>query len=376
LAALIARADEAKAWKEIGHRRISSWSRALGRWSDAEVLHRTRVARLLRFDERFAAAVAAGEIGVAQAQILGRAHSNPRCGDQISEVMGIMLHHASHLSFYEFRILVDRWEKMADVDGAFREESAAHDSRRAFVTHVGERIHLEARGGLGQGAMMEEVFDRFVQAEFLSDWEQNRRVHGEDATAATLERSASQRRFDALAQIFARAASDRSAGTVAEPLVNLVIDLHTYEQMITGASSVDAPSDPRKRPCQSMSGIPVPASDVVAASLWGQIRRVVVDSSGVVVSMGRKSRLFSGPARDAALLQARRCVMSGCAVRSRHCQVDHLTEWAAGGNTDQINAAIICGHHNRLKSQAAISVRRDSEGYWHSYQKDGSEITD
>lgn len=376
LAALIARADESKAWKEIGHRRISSWSRALGRWSDAEVLHRTRVARLIRFDERFASAVAAGEIGVAQAQILARAHANARCGDQISEVMEIMLHHACHLSYYEFRILVDRWEKMVDMDGAFREESAAHDTRRAFVTQIGDRIHLEARGGLGQGAMMEEIFQRFVQAEFLSDWEENRRVHGGDATAATLPRTASQRRFDALAQIFTKAASDRVPGTAAEPLVNLVIDLHTYEQMITGTSSADAPLDPRRRPCQSMTGMPVPASDVVAASLWGQIRRVVIDSSGVVVNMGRKSRLFSGPARDAALLQARRCVMSGCAVSSRHCQVDHLKEWAAGGTTDQINAAVICGHHNRLKSLAAISVRRDGQGYWRSYRKDGSEITD
>jgi hypothetical protein len=290
--------------------------------------------------------------------------------------MGIMLHHARHLSFYEFRILVDRWEKMVDVDGAFREESTVHDNRRAFVTQIGDRIYLEARGGLGQGAMMEEVFQRFVQAEFLSDWEENRRLHGEDATVATLPRSAAQRRFDALAQIFSRAASDRVAGTAAEPLVNLVIDLHTYEQMIAGTLSQDAPLDPRSRPCQSMSGTPVPASDVVAASMWGQIRRVVVDSAGVVVDMGRKRRLFSGPARDAVLLQAHCCVMSGCAVSSRYCQVDHLKEWAAGGTTDQNNAAVICGHHNRLKSQSAITICRDGEGYWHSYRKDGSEITD
>jgi hypothetical protein len=376
LAGLIVRADAAGAYGAIGHRSISGWARALGRWSDAEVLQRTRVARLMRNDQRFAEAVDQGQIGVAQAQLLARAHANPRCGDQISEVMEILLHHARHLSFHEFRLVVDRWEKLADSDGAHREEAAAHAGRRALITQIGEQIHIEARGGLGQGAMMEEIFQRFVQAEFHSDWEENRRVHGDGATASTLLRTEAQRRFDALAQIFMRAATAPADAAAAEPLINLVIDLHTYEQMIAGTTTTAPPTDPRQRHCRSQSGLAVPASDVVAASLWGQIRRVVVDTAGVVVDMGRKQRLFTGPARSAALLQATRCVVAGCAVSAHRCQVDHLHEWAEDGRTDQHNAALICSRHNRLKSQAAITVRRDDEGYWHSYRPDGSEISD
>jgi hypothetical protein len=376
MASLLAHADVAGAYGSIGHRGIAGWCRALGRWSDAEVQQRTRVSRLLRFDERYASAVAAGEIGVAQAQLLARAHANPRCGERISEVMEILLHHARCLTYHDFRQVVDRWEKLADADGAHREEAAAHAGRRAVITQIGEQIHVEARGGLGQGAMMEEIFQRFVQAEFRADWEENRRLHGEDATVATLARTEPQRRFDALARIFARAAAAPVGAVTAEPLVNLVIDLHTYEQMVLGATSGEPPTDPRKRCSHSLSGIPVPASDVVAASLWGQIRRVVVDSAGVVVDMGRKSRLFTGPARTAAILQSRRCVVAGCTVSSYRCQVDHIKEWADGGTTDQHNAAMICGHHNRLKSQAVITVSRDEEGYWHSYREDGSEITD
>jgi hypothetical protein len=224
--------------------------------------------------------------------------------------------------------------------------------------------------------MMEEIFQRFVQAEFRADWEENRRVHGDAATAATLVRTEAQRRFDALAQVFMRAAAAPVDAAVAEPLVNLVIDLHTYEQVISGGATTSPSLDPRQRQCRSLSGIPVPASDVVAASLWGQVRRVVVDTAGVVVDMGRKQRLFTGAARSAALLQASRCVVAGCAVSAHRCQVDHLHEWARGGRTDQHNAAVICGRHNRLKSQTAIIVRRDEEGYWHSYRPDGSEISD
>jgi hypothetical protein len=53
-----------------------------------------------------------------------------------------------------------------------------------------------------------------------------------------------------------------------------------------------------------------------------------------------------------------------------------MKEWANGGTTDQHNAALVCGRHNRLKSRSMITVTRDEQGYWHSYREDGSEITD
>jgi len=37
-------------------------------------------------------------------------------------------------------------------------------------------------------------------------------------------------------------------------------------------------------------------------SLWALLRRVVIDSKGVVIELGRTSRLFTGHARDAVML--------------------------------------------------------------------------
>ncbi len=65
-------------------------------------------------------------------------------------------------------------------------------------------------------------------------------------------------------------------------------------------------------------------ADVVAAMMWGQVRRVVVDSAGVVINMGRRRRLFTGNARQAILLQSSRCVVAGCATPIRRCQADHM----------------------------------------------------
>ena len=125
----------------------------------------------------------------------------------------------------------------------------------------------------------------------------------------------------------------------AVPLVNFVIDVPTLQAYLEGSGDTPAPADPRQRRCETAGGIPVPPSDVVAAMIWGQVRRVVVDSAGVVINMGRRQRLFRGNARQAILLQSSRCVVAGCATPIRRCEADHLTEWGRHGHTDGPNGA-------------------------------------
>jgi hypothetical protein len=188
-----------------------------------------------------------------------------------------------------------------------------------------------------------------------------------------MPRSDAQRRFDALYAIFERAAATALDATAAVPLVNLVCDVPTIKAYLDGTGDPAAPVDPRLRRCETTAGIPVPPSDVITAMIWGQVRRVVVDSAGVVINMGRRRRLFTGNARQAVLLQSSRCVVAGCATPIRRCQADHLTEWHHHGLTDSANGAPVCGRHNRLKNHG-YRVHRDPDGYWHTYRPDGTEI--
>ena len=71
---------------------------------------------------------------------------------------------------------------------------------------VDDTGYLDARVGAAQYAAMQEVFDRFAQAEFEAEWDQLRARVGDDACPGMLERTESQRRADALAAIFHRAA--------------------------------------------------------------------------------------------------------------------------------------------------------------------------
>jgi hypothetical protein len=107
----------------------------------------------------------------------------------------------------------------------------------------------------------------------------------------------------------------------------------------------------------------------------GHIRRVVVDSRGVTINLGRKERLFTGSAATAARMMATRCEHPGCTLPEAWCQIDHLQEWGDHGPTDQDNGGIFCGHDNRQKHRLKLKARRDRYGNVQLQRRDGTWIT-
>src|SRR5690606_23035026 len=133
----------------------------------------------------------------------------------------------------------------------------------------------------------------------------------------------------------------------------------------------------RWRMCMTTTGIALDPTAAVAAALVGHVRRVVVNGEGRIIDFGHRKRLFTGAAREAALVQAvldstrGRCLWPGCG--RRRCQVDHTTEWQHGGPTDLANADWLCLRHNVLKSRG-YTTWRDPAGHWHTFRPDGTEI--
>ena len=133
-----------------GHVSMRGWLKATVRWSNQECQRRLQTARLVAADRVVGARLHAGEVGVAQVQELGRAHANPRCGEQlVGETAKTLLDHAVTMSFEDFRLCVRRWELLADVDGAHRDAEAAVERRTATVVEFDGVLHLTARGGGG-----------------------------------------------------------------------------------------------------------------------------------------------------------------------------------------------------------------------------------
>jgi hypothetical protein len=180
--------------------------------------------------------------------------------------------------------------------------------------------------------------------------------------------------------IFIAAASTPADAQRPEPLANVIVDHKTLEEHLAHALGGPKPTpDPAsfdRRRCETDTGVPLDPADVVAAVLIGQVRRVVFDSAGVVINLGRTRRVFTGGARDAVLLQHRRCLWPGCGLPARRSQIDHDNPWgsAARGPTDPANGTPLCGRHNRWKNRG-YRTWRDDQGRWHLIRPDGTEMT-
>ena len=154
-----------------------------------------------------------------------------------------------------------------------------------------------------------------------------------------------------------------------------------YETQLAAMATGEQPSfdaaDLAHQRCRTTSGVPVDPADAVAASLIGRVRRVLLDADGVIIDLGRRSRTFTGSARDAALLQAAldsdgRCLWPGCGLH--RCQIDHTHDMGPRRASPPCrNAGPLCPRHNRWKTRG-YRCWRDPTGAWHTYRPDGTEI--
>jgi hypothetical protein len=220
------------------------------------------------------------------------------------------------------------------------------------------------------------IFAAQLEREFQADVAERTRLHGADAPASLLPRTDAQRRFDAVQAIFRKSVVAPADGRRPTHLVNVIVDQRTFEEGLAAHGLLPFPhdlpaTDFAERRCETDTGINLLPDDVVLASLQGHVRRVVMNSAGVVIEMGRKQRLFTGAAREAAKLMATNCDHPGCDVAGTFAQVDHVIEWSDDGPTDPENSSLACGRHNPTK-HTHYRVKRTERGHVIYHRRDGT----
>ena len=458
LAGLVAEVERTQSFTIDGHRTVTGWCRALSQCSSGQASQWRRVARVAAAVPEIAEALEAGRLGVEQAHELGRVHANRRVANHLPDYIDALLQDAARSSFDEFHSTLRQWENVLDEDGPKPRSERAHRNRFAKIEVDAYATRITAALGNTDGAEMEEILARYCDAEFRADCDAARRQWGEDGYLGHLPRTARQRAADAMHRLFLDAASAQTGGPTADPLLNVTIDVGTFEQLLadlaadaadddlladvvdtllhddaddaddtddtddadddrdelgddidddidddetvpaarsTVASAVNAARirrrqqqprptrgpmrrierspDPRWWRCDSPSGTPLPRAAALEALLLGHVRRIVVDSAGVVVDAGRRRRLFTGVQRDMVMRIARWCTHPGCTVPARHCQADHTLDHQHGGVTSTSNGGPRCGYHNRSKNRG-YTVWLDPDGRWHTYHPDGTEV--
>ena len=217
------------AFQADGHRSVVAWCRAQTGWSTPTAQNHIRISRLLAARPIIATALADGQIGVDQVATLAKAFANPRCGTKLDDtLLNIFVALAPKVSHRQFALAVTHWERLADSDGAHRDATRIDQDRRAsLIQHADGRFSLTVEGGALDGELLREVLDRYIDAEFRTDWAACVAEHGDRACNDLMARTAPQRRFDAVLRIFSDAASTPPGSKQPQTVVNLLVDLDT-----------------------------------------------------------------------------------------------------------------------------------------------------
>ncbi|SDU81602.1 HNH endonuclease [Microlunatus sagamiharensis] len=85
-------------------------------------------------------------------------------------------------------------------------------------------------------------------------------------------------------------------------------------------------------------------ADLVEQSV---VHPVVVEAKGVVLSMGRTSRLATPGQTMALIARDGGCSFPGCEHPPEWCERHHVVAWVDGGRTDLDNLTLLCRYHHR-----------------------------
>jgi hypothetical protein len=88
----------------------------------------------------------------------------------------------------------------------------------------------------------------------------------------------------------------------------------------------------------------------------------ILGAAGQVLDLGRSQRTWTGAARRAVILRDRGCVFPACGRPPECCDIHHIQYWSHGGRTDLSNAALVCGFHHHLVHHTDWTLRMGGDG--------------
>ena len=94
----------------------------------------------------------------------------------------------------------------------------------------------------------------------------------------------------------------------------------------------------------------------------GGVIPAVFDSNGVLLDMGRRTRLATESQRLALLARYGGCAVPGCDAAFEWCHMHHIAWWEGGGLTDLNNLIPVCARHHTDVHDGRLVIERDDAG--------------
>ena len=166
-----------------------------------------------------------------------------------------------------------------------------------------------------------------------------------DPRAVIDDRTAMQKRHDALAAALGIAARHRDMPSLGGAAPTLVVTVDATD-LATGRGRASAPG--------AESQLPLGVAAHVGCS--GTIQRVTMDA-GRIVGIDSTDRVFTVHQRRAIIARDKECLIPGCHVPASWCEIHHVTEHARGGPTHTDNGVPLCWWHHRSLDRSGWEIR-------------------
>ena len=182
--------DRSGLHKDDGFASVQSWNAYVCRTTRGETTRRAGLARMFRELPQTGDAYRCGAIGREQLSMLLKTYNIERCRPQLSESIDMLMEDERRMTATEFANVVKHWTRLADADGAQQKHQTTHEFRDLrFFENFDGGFTLQGSFGALQGATIRELFERFVTAERLADWEEARDIHGDQTNQSHLART-------------------------------------------------------------------------------------------------------------------------------------------------------------------------------------------
>ncbi|WP_186307546.1 HNH endonuclease signature motif containing protein [Microbacterium sp. 1.5R] len=169
-----------------------------------------------------------------------------------------------------------------------------------------------------------------------------------DPRAVIDDRTAAQKRHDALAAALGIAARHRDVPTLGGAAPTLVVTVDAGDlAAVRGRAS--APG--------AWGQLPLAIAAHVGCS--GTIQRVTMDE-GRIVGIHSTDRVFTVHQRRAIIARDKECLIPGCHVPASWCEIHHVTEHARGGPTHTDNGVPLCWWHHRSLGSSGWEIRMNA----------------
>ena len=331
----IADYDRSGDWATDGFANTASAVRSASRSTYGAARRTVDMARKLERLRETARALASGAISREHAQAITDAYT-PEREDALVEIEGALVSAATMVDPRELRNNYVLYAVDAiDGDGGAAREESAYGRRGLHAGPVGDEYVMSANCGTATG----DVIDAALNAEMERD-----RVRGD-------ERSISQRRLDALANLCRRALDNEELGTRhgARPHVSAVVNVEELAG-VTPDLVNELRTERRRHGHLSRATLERLLCDC-------EISRILTTTDGEILDVGRAHRTVTNTQWRALVARDGHCQAPGCDRPPDHCEAHHIHAWEHGGPTDMNNLQLLCWAHHRALHTATARAR-------------------